>query len=91
MTVTVNFNDNASYNVYNAPSQNYSYANVKPHCKLSAMDASNAHLKGVSAMIDGLLLDPDYTDDEHLMSLLHAMSLNIGLALDMVNAINAPE
>ncbi|ELA08724.1 hypothetical protein MOMA_09201 [Moraxella macacae 0408225] len=88
MSITVNFNDNANCNVYHAPNQNYSYAVVKPHCSLSAIDASNAHLKCVVAMVNGLLVDPNYENDSHLIDSLHAISLNVGLALDMVNLAN---
>ena len=62
---------------------------VKPHNRLSAIDANYAHLTGIDAMAASIISDPSYKDDDHLLRLMQAISLNARIALDMMQGITA--
>lgn len=85
-----NFSGNATCVINQAPEKgNYDYGTVKPHNRLSAIDANYAHLTGITAMASSIISDPEYENDKHLLSLVQAISLNASIALDMLKGITA--
>ena len=84
------FSGNATCVINQAPEKgNYDYGTVKPHNRLSAIDANYAHLTGIDAMAASVISDPSYEDDSHLLCLMQAISLNARIALDMMQGITA--
>lgn len=85
-----NFSGNATCVINQAPEKgNYEYGIVKPHSRLSAIDANYAHLTGIVAMASSIISDPEYEDDGHLLHLMQAISINANIALDMMQGITA--
>lgn len=84
------FTGNATCIINQEPDKgNYEFASIRPHNQLSAIDANYAHLTGIAAMANSIISDPNYEDDSHLLSLVQAISLNAGIALDMLKGITA--
>ena len=84
------FTGNATCVINQAPERgSYEFASIKPHNRLSAIDANYAHLTGITAMASSIISDPEYEDDKHLLSLVQAISLNASIALDMLKGITA--